>query len=300
MRVLFCGSGWLPIVDEIRAWLPASHSIHMWDRAIPLSQAVQTAEVLLPSNAPIDAATIAAARALRLIQQPAAGVDAIDVAAARARGIPVCNAPGANGISVAETALFLMLALARKYPRACAAFDRRELGVPLGIELCERTLGIVGAGLCGRALAVRASALGMTVITTTSRSSRADLLAMLRASDVVSLHCPLTSATRGMIDAEALAAMRPGTLLVNCARGPIIDRRALEAALEARHLGGVGLDTFWDEPWDPADPLFARDDVVTLPHVAGSTVESFGRIATVVCENIARIERGEEPLHRVA
>jgi phosphoglycerate dehydrogenase-like enzyme len=94
--------------------------------------------------------------------------------------------------------------------------------------------------------------------------------------------------------------MKPGALLVNCARGPIVDRAALEAALDAGRLGGVGLDVFWEEPWDPSDPLYARDDVVTLPHVAGSTVEAFGRIADIVVENVARVQSGLEPLHRIA
>ncbi|MCA9679280.1 MAG: D-glycerate dehydrogenase, partial [Myxococcales bacterium] len=117
--------------------------------------------------------------------------------------------------------------------------------------------------------------------------------------DAITLHCPLTDATRGLIDDAALAAMRPGALLINAARGPIVDRAALEAALASGRLGGAGLDVFWDEPWDPTDPLWRHPRVVTLPHVAGSTTEAFDRIAAIVADNVARVRRGEPLQHRV-
>jgi phosphoglycerate dehydrogenase-like enzyme len=298
VRVLFCGSGWFPIADAIAERLPGS-SVEIWDRSIPLARSVAGIDVILPSNGRIDAAVIAAAESLVLIQQPASGYDGVDLAAARARDIPVCNAPAANHISVAETAAFLMLALARRAPIAARRFERAEIGEPLGVEMAGKTLGIVGLGRSGAALARIGGGLGMTVRHTTSRSSRDDLIAMLISSDVISIHCPLAPETRGLFDDALLARIKPGALLINCARGPIIDRGALERALD-NGLGGVGLDTFWDEPWDPSDPLYARDDVVTLPHVGGSSVESFARIADIVAANIGRVGRGEEPLHRVA
>ncbi len=119
-------------------------------------------------------------------------------------------------------------------------------------------------------------------------------------SDFVSVHCPLTPSTAGLVNADLLARMKPSAFLINCARGPIVERAALALALEEGRLAGVGLDTFWDEPWDPADPLYRRGDVITLPHVAGSTAEAFARIADIVVENIARIRRGEPLLYRVA
>ena len=274
--------------------------IEVWDRAVPLIEAVQTVQVILPSNACIDAAVIAAAPELALIQQPAAGVNNIAIEAARERGLFVCNAPGANHIAVAEAALFLLLALARRQPRANRAFAAAELGGPLGFELCGKTLAVIGMGRTGSALAERARALGMNVIGVRSTSSPGELRAALATADAISLHVPLTPDTHHMIDAGALGSMKPGVLLVNCARGPIIERAALEGALASERLGGVGLDVFWDEPWDPDDPLFAHDAVVTLPHVAGSTAEAFGRIADIVCENVARVARGETPLHIVS
>ncbi len=300
MRLLFCGSGWHTVVEVIRARLPAGCTIDIWDRSRPLAASLDGIDVALPSNARFTAEIIDAARGLRLIQQPAAGTDAIDLAAATRRGLPVCNAPGGNHVAVAEAALLLMLALARRWNAAQRALAAPRIGEPLGIELAGRTLGVIGHGRAGGALAERARALGMQVRSIGSRHGRADLLELLAASDVVSLHCPLDDRTRGMIDAEALAAMRPGALLINCARGPIIDRGALEAALASGRLGGVGLDVYWQEPWDPADPLLHHERVIALPHIAGSTEEAFGRIADVVAGNLARLIAGEPLLHRVA
>jgi phosphoglycerate dehydrogenase-like enzyme len=299
VRLLFCGSGWLPIVDLIAAGLPAEDRIERWDRTRPLVEAIETVDVLLPSNAIITAEVVAAATKLRLIQQPAAGHDKIDLAAARARDIPVCNAPGANQVAVAEAAMFLMLALARRLPAARAAFARAEIGLPLGIELAGRTLGVIGPGRTGTAVAQRAGALGMT-IRVLERGATADQLVRFFAEcDVISIHCPLTDATRGLVGPDAFAAMKPGALLVNVARGAVIDRAALETALAGGRLGGVGLDVVWHEPWDPDDPLFRDPRVVVLPHVAGSTEEAFRRIAEIVWDNLGRLRRGEPLAHRV-
>lgn len=298
MRILFCGTGWFPIIDAIGARLPGA-SFEIWDRSIPLVRCVGGVEVIIPSNGLIDAAAIAGAESLVLIQQSAVGYDGVDLAAARARGVPVCNAPSTNHGSVAETATYLMLALARRAPRAARAFARAEIGVPLGIELEGKTLGIVGLGSSGKALARIAAAIGMEILSVTSSSSRDELVELVISSDVISIHCPLVPETRGLFDDSLLSRMKPGALLINCARGPIIDRGALERALDDG-LGGAGLDTFWDEPWDPNDPLFLRDDVVALPHVAGSSEESFARIADIVADNIRRVSRGEEPLYRVS
>jgi phosphoglycerate dehydrogenase-like enzyme len=177
---------------------------------------------------------------------------------------------------------------------------RGEIGAPTGIELNGRTLGVVGLGRTGTKLARAAEALGMTVLGVRRGDGRAGLLTMLAEADVVSIHCPLEPATRGMIDDEAFAAMRTGAMLINVSRGAIVDRDALDRALARGHLGGVGLDVFWREPWDPTDALFARDDVVVLPHVAGSTAEAFARIAAVVADNVAALA-SERPLsHRIA
>jgi phosphoglycerate dehydrogenase-like enzyme len=301
-RVLYCGSGWFPVVDAIRARLPDSAALEVWDRRRPLAAVLgEGIEVLLPSNAPVDAEAIAAGRALLLVQQPAVGVDGIDLAAARARGVPVCNAPATNGDAVAQAALLLILALARSLKRAGEAFRRAEIGTPIGVELTGRTLLLVGFGHSGRRLDAAARALGMEVLAARSTTSRAELLSLLGAADVVSIHCPLDARTRGMFDHGAFAAMKPGAFLVNCARGGIVDRGAALEALDSGRLGGLGLDTPFEEPWDPSDPLYARPDVIALPHVAGSTDAAYARIADVVATNVRRCfsGSGEPLLHRL-
>jgi len=300
MHLLFCGSGWLPIVDAIAERLPAGATISTWDRRAPLAGAVAEVDVLLPSNAHITPDVIAAAPRLRLIQQPAAGTDLIDRTAAAARAIPICNAPGTNHVSVAETALYLLLALARRAPLAARAFAERQVGVPLAIELAGKTLGVIGMGRSGTAVAERARGLGMTVIDIGRGATAAERTAFFAASDAITIHCPLTPETRGMLDAAAFAVMRPGAMVVNVARGGVIDRAALLAALASDRLGGVGLDVHWDEPADPADPLYADPRVVALPHLGGSSVEAFGRIADVVVDNVRRLVAGEPLRHRVA
>jgi len=300
MQLLYCGTGWLPIVAYIADRLPAGSSIALWDRREALTACVREVDVLLPSTAAITDEVMGAATRLRLIQQPAAGTEVIDRAAAVRRGIPVCNAPGTNHIAVAELALYLLLALARRVPVAARAFAAREIGVPLGIELAGKTLGIVGMGRIGTALAERARALGMTVIALGRGASAAEQRAFFAACDAVSIHCPLDDSTRGLVGADAFAALRPGALVVNVSRGGVIDRDALVAALAAGRLGGVGLDVHWHEPADPADPLYADPRVIALPHLAGSTDEAFVRIAEVVVANVVRLERGEPLLHRVA
>jgi phosphoglycerate dehydrogenase-like enzyme len=297
VKLLFCGSGWLPIVDHIAARLGDAHSIVKWDLVTPLEQVVREADVLLPSNAHITPQVIEAATRLRLIQQPAAGTEKIDRAAAQARGIPICNAPGTNHVSVAEHALFLLLALARRAPLAARAFAAREVGTPLGIELSGKTLGIIGMGRSGTALAERAAALGMHVRPLHRGANAAEQRNFFASCDAISIHCPLTEMTRGLVGRDAFTAMKRGALLVNVARGGVIDRAALLEALPK--LGGVGLDVHWTEPPDPADPLYAQPNVIGLPHLAGSTEEAFERITDVVIENLARLERGESLLHRV-
>src|SRR5262245_48501109 len=266
MRVLFAGSGWRSFVDIIARAMPPGTEVSLWDRTISLERAIADIDVLLPSNAPIGPSVIGAGRKLKLIQQPAAGVENIDLAASRAAGIPVCNAPGANPIAVAELSLFLMLALARRLPEARAAFSEPRIGEPVGRELRGRRLGVVGTGRSGTLIASMAQAIGMTVSSVNSRRSEEAWHELLRDSDIITLHCPLTDATRNLIDERAFALMKPGALLINCSRGAVVDRAALERALDSGHLGGAGLDVFWEEPWNPADPLYHRPNVVVTPH----------------------------------
>lgn len=301
IRVLYCGKGWPDIVGAIERALAAegitaSLSTRAHDR--PLHEQLSEIDVLLPSDSRVGEIELAAAPRLRLIQQPAVGYEGIDLVAARARSIPVCNAPGSNADSVAQAALLLLLALARRLPEARAKFAAARIGEPVGMELTGRTLVIVGLGRSGSRLKAAVEALGMRVLAVGRADGRAGLHAALSQADAVSLHAPLTPETRQLLDDAAFAALKQGALVINVARGGLIDRAALERALP--RLGGVGLDVFWEEPWAPEDPMFARGDMVTLPHVAGSTHESFGRIAAMVARNVAATVRGEPLSHRIA
>lgn len=295
MRVVYCSSGWSGFFDALAARLPEWATLRRLERGRPLVEALADAQVILPSNCRIDGATMRALPQLRLIQQPAVGVDGIDLETAAALGIPVCNSTGINGQSVAETALLLMLMLARRVPESRRAFAAAEIGSPIGTDLFGKVLGIIGSGNSGSRLRAIAEGLGMSVLTVSSRSSDEEWQRLYAESDFVSVHCPLSTKTDGLLSSAAFARMKRGVYLINCARGPILDRDALEQALDAGTVGGVGLDTFWREPWDPTEPLFQRDNVVTLPHIGGSSAESFARLADHIGENLRRL-REAEPL----
>jgi phosphoglycerate dehydrogenase-like enzyme len=258
------------------------------DPGRPLEEQVANASALIPSMGRVTAAVIAAAPRLRLVVQFGAGLEGVDRGAAAARGIAVRNVPGVNAQAVGELALFLMLALARRLPRHGRSFEGRVVGDPVGTELRGKTLGIVGLGASGKALATAARGLGMDVIAVRA-SGKPDPLAswvggpddldrLLGRSDFVSLHVPSTPQTRGMMDAARFARMKPSAFLINVGRGDLVVRDALVDALHSG-LAGAGLDVYWQEPPDPADPLFRLDNVVATPHVGGATEESFVGIA---------------------
>lgn len=259
---------------------------------------------------PCTAAMIAAAPKLKLIQKIGVGVNTIDLEAAKVRGIPVCNLPGTNARSVAELALTLMLAAIRRIPRFDAGLRAGTWTDPAlqdGIgELGGRTVGLVGYGAIPRLLAPVLVALGCRVLYT-ARRPVADALgehrtldALLAEADVVSLHLPLTPDTDRMIDAAALARMKPGAVLVNTARGGLVDQAALTEALRSGQLSAAGLDVFATEPADPSDPLFALPNVVVTPHIAWITTGTFDRSLSLAAENCRRVAAGEALLHRVA
>lgn len=266
----------------------------------PLAEQVTNARVLIPTTGLVTAADIAAPKDLRLVAQPAAGYNNIDVEAAKQRGVPVTLAPGYNSHSVAEVVLMMILMLSRRADEARAVFEAREpIGRPVGRELNGKTLGIVGMGKVGTCLAAAARGLGMEVLGTTSSSSRADLEHLLASSHVVSLHCPLTPATRGLIGPRELGLLRPDALLINASRGSVVQRDALWEALQAGRIGGVGLDTHWVEPAPRDDPIYSHPRVLALPHLGSISAEVYDRFAHVLCENIVRAREGRELLHRL-
>lgn len=275
-------------------------------------QLLRDADVLWHILMPIGADHIAGAPKLRLIQKIGVGVNTIDLEAAKSRGIAVCNMPGTNSRAVAEMALLLMMAALKRL----AWFDqavRAIRGWPIAAavqdnlgEIGGRTVGLVGYGASAQILAPILKALGARVLYT-ARSPKPDAVAewrglpdLLAESDVVSLHVPLTDQTKHLIDDKAIARMKPGAVLVNTARGGLVDQPALARALKEGRLGAAGLDVFAEEPVQPGNPLLGLDNVVLAPHVAWLTVETWERSFAVAVENCRRIANGGDLLHRVA
>jgi len=269
-------------------------------------------EVIWHVLRPITAADIAATPKLRLIQKIGVGVNTIDLEAARARGIAVCNLPGTNSRAVAEMTLLLMLGALRRVAHLDAETRAgRGWSQPTALqdglfELAGRKVGLVGYGAVPKILAPVLQTLGCEVLYT-AQSPKPDAIgsfrsmgALLSESDIISLHIPETPETRGRINAVAIARMKPGAVLVNTARGGLVDQAALVAALRSGHLAAAGLDVFTAEPTDPADPLLSLPNVVLTPHVAWLTTGTFARSFSIAAENCRRLEHGQPLLHQVA
>lgn len=273
---------------------------------------IADAEVLLHVLKPVTATMIAAAPRLRLIQKIGVGVNTIDLEAAKIRGVAVANMPGTNSQAVAEITLALILATLRRLNYFDPLTRHGQGWAPdLAVidtvgEICGKTVGFVGFGAVPSRLAPALKALGARVIYAerepreTEVAEHRELGELLQTADIVSLHVPLTEGTRQLINAEALARMKPGAILINTARGELIDQVALVDALKGGRLRGAGLDVFDREPVDPSDPLLALANVVVTPHVAWLTQETLERSLGVAIENCQRIRRDEPLLHRVA
>ena len=254
--------------------------------------------IAVRSRTRLTAEAIAAGRDLKVIGRAGIGVDNIDVPAATASGVVVMNAPFGNSITTAEHAIAMMLALARHIPRAdhSTRAGKWEKSRFLGVEVAGKTLGIVGCGNVGSIVADRAQGLKMKVLAydpylSPERAAelgveRTDLDGLLGRADFVSLHAPLTDATRGLIDAGTLARMKPGARLINCARGGLIVEEALREALESGHLAGAALDVFAEEPARES-PLFGLDDLVATPHLGASTTEAQENVALQIAEQMS-------------
>ena len=245
------------------------------------------------------AAVLARLPALRAIAKWGVGMDGIDRAAAAARGIAVSNTPGAFDDEVADVAMAYAIVLLRRLFAVHDGARRGEWPKPAGRSARGLQMGIVGLGGIGRALARRARAAGMAVAgADPARASRAaaaadgveclPLDALLRASDVVSLHCPLTPETRRLLDADRLALMKPGAFLVNTGRGGLVDTAALAAALRAGRLAGAALDVLEEEPPGPVNPIRGIDGVILGTHNASNTLEASARTHRRAVANLAR------------
>jgi D-3-phosphoglycerate dehydrogenase len=256
------------------------------------------AGVIVHSGHLMDAAALAAGKNLRVIGRAGVGVDNIDVEAATAAGVLVMNLPWGNTVTAAEHTLALMLALARNVPQAAAAlragtWDRKPY---LGVEMKDKTLGVVGFGRIGREVARRAQAMEMKVIAHDpymSEKVAADLgiellplEELLPRADVLTVHVPLSKETHHLIDAAALARMKPGARLINCARGGLVDEAALLANLESGHIAGAACDVFENEP-EPDPALLAHARFIGTPHLGGATLEAQEKIGEGIAQQIA-------------
>ncbi len=314
MRILFCGDTFPAASQTLRKRLRPSEDEVTAASGEELKAAASRADVLIPLMSRIDASLMDAGP-VRLIQQWGAGIEGVDLAAARERGIQVANVPalGGNADSVAEHAILLIIALLRELPAAQESVRAGRLGSPQGRTLAGRTVCLYGLGAIAKALARRLRPFDARLvgITRDPQAAKVEELGLdacfsveqravgLAQSDVLVLCASLSQDTHGMIDDGALAALPKGAYLINIARGPLIQYDALYAALKSGHLGGAGLDVFWQEPIAPDDPLLALPNVIATPHVAGVTDRSYEGIAEVVAANIERLRRGEPLLNVV-
>ena len=264
-----------------------------------LAEAIVDADgLVIRSGTKISADVIAAAPKLQVIGRAGIGVDNVDVAAATARGIVVMNTPGGNNITTAEHAVALLVALARHIPQATASMKqgRWEKKRFVGLELYNRTLGVIGLGNIGRIVANRAQGLGMKVIghdpyLSEQAAAKLDVELvsfeeLLKRAEAITIHVPRTKDTVGMLGREAFARVRPGVLIVNAARGGVIDEEALLAALEAGQVGGAALDVFAEEPPPPDHPLVRHERVICTPHLGASTEQAQVNVSIAVAEQV--------------
>jgi phosphoglycerate dehydrogenase-like enzyme len=269
-----------------------------------LVDAVTEADILLADiGTPVTARVLAAGRRLRAVMCYASGVDHVDVPAATAHGVFVITTRGYATVAVAEHTLALLLAVARKLVpahRDAARVSWREWPPLRGLEVAGKTLGVIGLGPIGRAVAARALALGMRVLTHSRSGSvtdapAVDLGSLLHDADVVSLHCALTPERFHLIGERELRSMRPTAILLNTARGALVDETALVRALAEGWIAGAGLDVLETEPPPPDHPLLRLESVVVTPHNAYNSREADERFRSIIRTQVRRVLAGDPP-----
>lgn len=291
------------VVEELAADFPTIYDPGLVnDRARLTGLMAQCQGLIVRNRTRVDAELITASPRLRVIGRLGVGLDNIDQAAAAERSIAVCPATGANAVSVAEYVIATLLQLLRPISAATALmldgeFPRQQFSA--GREISGRVLGLVGGGLIGRAVASRARALGMEILLVDPMLPLGEhpdgevvrLEECLERADAISLHVPLTPETTGMINADRLSRMKPGAMLINTARGGIVDHTALAAMMRRGHIGGAALDVFEEEPTSAAGlAMFdGLDNVILTPHVAGLTEQSNQRVAEITAAQVRAV-----------
>jgi glycerate dehydrogenase len=276
-------------------------TVHPRTPATEIETRSRDADILLTNKTPLSAATIASLARLRFIGVLATGHNVVDSAAARARGIAVSNVPAYGTQSVAQHVFALLFELTQRTgPHAQSVRDGRWAASADWcywdgqlLELAGLTLGVIGGGRIGQAVGKIGEAFGMTVHYATRTAGRAALEAVLRESDVISLHCPLTPDTRHLINASTLAWMKSTAFLINTSRGPLIDEAALAEALRAGRIAGAGLDVLSTEPPAADNPLLAAPRCIITPHLAWATTAARRRLMHVAVENVRAFLAGQ-------
>ena len=239
----------------------------------------------------------------RVVARVGIGFDAVDLDAATERGVIVTNTPEGPTTSTAEHTIALMMTVAKEVLASADRLRRAEgnyVSTQNSMELDGRTLGLIGFGRIGQAVSKMAEAIGMQVIVSDPlHEGSVSVDDVLATADVVSLHCPATPETVGMINAAALASMRQGSILINCARGPVVDTDALVAALDSGHLMAAALDVTDPEPLDPDHPLLHMHNVVVTPHIASNTVAGRQRMEEMAFAQLMMALTGQRPTHLV-
>jgi phosphoglycerate dehydrogenase-like enzyme len=276
---------------------------------------LEEADILVVGLQPVNEEVFRAARRLKLVQRLGRGYSNVDLEAAERHGVPVCGMPDFNAGTVAEHTLMLILALLRRVFDSTLLMKASDWPVRSVVggglfDLQGKSLGIVGFGAIGQAVAARAAAFDARLsyfdpegeIEGDGEPLGAHPVSweeLLRDSDIITLHAPLTSQTRELIGLPELKAMKPSALLINTARGLLVDEQALADALNGGLIAGAGIDVFGREPLDPRHPLRRCPNVLLTPHTAGQTREAMERMIETMLDNIERVRRGDEPSHRL-
>lgn len=254
--------------------------------------------LIVRSGTKVTAELIAAAEKLKVVGRAGSGLDNVDTPAATRRGIVVMNTPGGNTVTTAEHTMSMICAMSRRIPQATASVKagKWEKEKFMGVELYNKVLGIIGAGQIGSHLTKMAQGIGMSVVAfdpylAPERAERMgvtmlDLEELFRRADVISVHTPLTPETRGIINAQAIAKMKPGVLIANCARGGIINEQDLCEALKTKRVAAAAFDVFEEEPVKPDNPLLALDNFICTPHIGAQTIEAQENVAIGIAEQM--------------
>ncbi len=301
------------IVDVVLSHNPDGFTTSLLDGGLSEGEqksAIAEADFILHFGTPVHDDVLRAAGKAKLVQMMAAGYDEMNLELMSELGIPCANNGGANSWAVSDHTLMLMLALNKKLALGERSVRdgswNRSVGRLNTYEMAGKLVGLVGIGNIGRQVARRVQAFDALVQyhdvypldeerEKELNVTRVGLDELFRTSDVVSLHTPLTAETRHLVNRERIATMKPTALLINTARGPVVDEAALIEGLQAGRIAGAGLDVFEQEPIDPANPLLAMDNVVLTPHIAGITWDTWSRRARFAYANMQRVWRGEAP-----